>query len=465
MIKKHLIFILALLVLLAACQPVPAATATPAPLTGERASVVGGSALLIEALENGTKQALVPINPGTGQPAAGYAGIEVGTDVTTAFSPDREQMAILSSGAANCANYCLHRVDLRAWKEILPPVEVSPSLYISASEVVFDASASRVAFALNAQDGQKTEVVVADLKTGRLTRAPLDMLVFNLHFMPSGSVAVYGSRKQADQSLVLRVALLGKDSLSLDWQQDLNGLAYTTEPPNPEIDPTQGRYLFPGAAFAPDGAKLYLVAADADKLFSVDFERRSVTSVAIQPPQSLLDRLMALTAGVAQAKMLNGTMKTALISADGKRLYVVGQTNTAVKLDNGDYQTNTTPLGLQVIDPASGALLAKLDTNATSLSIAPDGKSAFLYGWLDTGGSVSQARTELLDLSTLKVSRTLDGEIHATRLLNGQAAWLSTELVNSYTTRLSIFKAGDAAHPLSQWEAKDTAFAYWVEVP
>ena len=268
---------------------------------------------------------------------------------------------------------------------------------------------------------------------------------------------------------MLRVAALDPAGLKTAWQQDVPAVHFNSGTGADLSDPTQGRYLSPATVFSPDGARLYVVAADAPTLVTVDFERRSVSSVTIQPaargslPLRLLDRLMTSLAGVAHAKMLNGTSKSAVVSKDGQRLFVIGDTTNAVKQDNGEYTMQRIPLGLQVIDTASGVELSKQDVESTFLSIAPDGKTVFLYEWPDTPGAVGLPRTTLLDAGSLKISRALPGEIHATRLLNGELAWLNTQPLPPSAFRLSILAPGSAA-PRSQWTV-ESGYSDWVVVP
>jgi hypothetical protein len=140
-----------------------------------------------------------------------------------------------------------------------------------------------------------------------------------------------------------------------------------------------GQWYTPAVVWAADSARLYLALADADQLTTVDFAAEAVTTVAIAPTQSWFDRLLASTAGAAEAKMLNGTVKNGLLGPDG-RLYVLGFTTHTVD------EFTEIPLGLQVIDPATGALLTTVDTAARHLSLGADAAGdpvLLLEGWGD----------------------------------------------------------------------------------
>jgi hypothetical protein len=76
-----------------------------------------------------------------------------------------------------------------------------------------------------------------------------------------------------------------------------------------------------------------------------------------------------------------------------------------------------TPLGLQVIDPATGAELEKRDTPASLISMAPNGQHLFLTSW------DSHTRTEIVAVDGLaSVAELVDREVYTTRLVNGQPA-------------------------------------------
>ncbi len=163
------------------------------------------------------------------------------------------------------------------------------------------------------------------------------------------------------------------------------------------------------------------------------------------------------------AKTLNGVTKTAVISPDGQRLYVVGQSTTAVKKSDGNYDMDRQALGLQVVDPASATELAHLDTQATDLSIAPDGKTVFLVSWPQSDTLEGYPKTDILDASTLKIVQTLPGQVQPTRMLNGQPAWLAMEYFSSSDPHLAIYAPGQD-NPQAQWKTSD-AYAGWVLVP
>ena len=372
-------------------------------------------------------------------------------------------MAFLSYGAQNCAAYCFHLVDLPAWKEITSPVEVADDPNVWGVQIVFDETLRRAAFAVNEQNGTRSTLMVIDLVAAKIT-AQVDRseAIMGLSFTPSGALAAYGAVGGGGPDEFLRALLFDASTLSVTWQQDLTELAYGQIPSaDAPDDPLLASYLSPGAVFSPNGAKLYLVAADEDRLHTVDFEGRAVTSAFIQPPRSLLDRLMALGAGVAHAKLLNGASKALAVSADGQRLFAVGQVYSAVKQENGEYTTQRTPLDFQVIEAASGTELSRLKGEASNLELSADGQTVFLHNWPVTESGADRPYTQVYDTAAGGIVATLPGEIRPTRLLNGQQAWLQSEWFDERSSRISLFAPGDVAHPLIQ-QRNEGSYIDWI---
>lgn len=176
----------------------------------------------------------------------------------------------------------------------------------------------------------------------------------------------------------------------------------------------------------------------------------------------MLEDLLDSTAGVAYAKSLNGTIKTGLLSADGKYLFLIGQTWQAVKDKDGNWTSVPTPMGLQVIDVSNGTQVLSLATQATDLALSPDGSMLFLYSW-DTS-TLSLPSTELMDVKKLAIVNRLAGQYQPTRLLDGKIAWLYESPQPDDSDHLAIFMPG-ASQPLSQWSERYTDVMYWLEVP
>ncbi len=435
------------------------------PLTGDKASVVGASALLLESTQNGYFN-LVPISAGDGKPVNGFAPVEFGTSTTFAFSPDRQQIAFVTNSTMSCPNACLHVLNLHAWKEDVTPI-VLPNSLADWIRLTFDQSGERIALFIDSNAGNGGQLLLIDPAQDKIVqKVDVSSNIFQMAFTPAGDLAVYGNRAgNPNQLTTMYVTLFSTPSLEVKWQQDLKMVSYGTEPLDPSADPSQGQYLDPAAVFSSAQSRLYVVAADKPLLVTVDFTRQAVQSATIQPRQSRLVRLMALGAGVVYAKMLNGTTKNAVLSNDGKYLYVIGTTTTAVKDQSGNWNMQTTPLGLQKVDLQDGTEVAKLATTASTVGLSLDGKTILLNGWDDNSAGPAHSWTDLVDAASLKVTGRIFSELLPSRLLDGSLAWLgSSWSQNGGVDKMEIYDAGTQKIriKLADAEMNDSV---WVQIP
>lgn len=469
------IFPAAMIVLLAGCQVFPgifpssaaggSSQPTPAPLTGGQASTAGASALLQVQKPGNNGSLLEPFSATTGEPVDAAAPIDFGQDAQYAFSPDRRLLAFATSSTKDCLDKCLHLLDMKTWKETIAPVVLSSDGSLWAM-LAFNQAGTQVAVVLNNTINLGASLLLVDLSQDKVIRqAQLASYILQIGFTSDNSLAVYGNRQpQPGKADIMYVALYDSSSLQLKWQQDVDLVTFSNEADMNLADPSQGRYLYPAAAFSSNGNYLYVVAADVPRLVTVDFSRRSVSSADIHPPQSLLERLLASTASVVYAKTLNGTTKTGVLSLDGRYMFVVGQTSTAVKDNNGDWTAKLTPLGLQVIDLSDGVEVAHVATPAEDVSVSLDGKILLLRGYGQSTSGTSQPWTDLLDAATYKVVDHYVSLLIPSRLLNGDLVWLSTIWSDSGNNQLAIY---DTATRLLrvQREGSLNEDASWISIP
>ncbi len=439
--------------------------AAPLPLTGDKASIVGASALLLDNQPGIIGNVLTPISISTGKPVPGFTPVELGVSMTYAISADREHLVFVTNSTMSCFNACLHAFNLRTWKEEITPI-VLPNSLADNIRLSFDGSGKMVAVFIDSNAGNGGQLLLVDLAQVKIVKQiSVSSNIFQMAFTSNGDLAVYGNKPgKPNQLTYMYVSLYSTPELNVKWQQDLVMIAYGTESQlQPLADPSQGKYLDPAAVFSTDQSRLYIVAADEPLLVTVDFTRQSVQSAIIQPRQSLLDRLMAIGAGVVYAKMLNGTSLSASLSMDGKYLYVVGVTSTAVKDQNGDWTVKTTPLGLKVVDTSNGNLVKQLDTDASSVAASLDGKTILLNGWGDSTSS-DQVWTDLVDTNTYKITGRIYDDLMPSRLLDGSLAWLGTNWQNSGPSRMSIYRSG-AQNSTSKLDSSDTSDSFWIPIP
>ena len=456
-----------MLMALPSCQsfnglPEVLAVPTAPPLSGPRASVLGDSALAFQQNSSYYDVDLVPISAGTGKIVSGYQPLNIGDSYQYAFSQNREQMAIVSLGSKDCQSLCLHLLNLRTWKYSMPPINLSKDASAFYSNLVFDPLGKKLAMVFD-NGNNLSQLILIDLILGKIiSRLDVNYSPLLDAFTPNGSLVVWSTIKQSQLALIGHIALLNGNNLTVFWQQDLPQVSYGNDTLAESADPTLSRYLDPATVFSPDSSKLYIVLADEPKLLTIDLDRRSVSSIPIEPLRSMLERLLDSTTGVAYAKSLNGTIKTGLLSADGKYLFLIGQTWQAVKDKDGNWTSVPTPMGLQVIDVSNGTQVLSLVTQATDLALSPDGSMLFLYSW--NTSTLSLPSTELMDVKKLTIVNTLIGYYSPSLLLDGKIAWLYEDPQPDNSDHLAIYMPG-ASQPLSQWSERYTDVMYWLEVP
>jgi hypothetical protein len=469
--KRLLILILISLVLLTGCQVLggnsgtPSLQATPLPFTGGNASVVGASALLLENRPLDVGFTLVPISAGDGRPVEGFAPIEFGVSATYAFSSNRQQIAFVTNTTMSCPNACLHVLNLRTWKEDITPI-VLPNSLADWINLAFDPSGERIALFIDSNGGNGGQLLLADLAQDKIIQqVDVSANISQMAFTPNGDLAVYGNLpNEPNKVTIMYVTLFTIPNLSVKWNQDLDMVSFSTESLNPSSDPSLGEYLNPAAVFSLDHSRLYVVAADEPRLVTVDFSRQTVANATIQPPRSLLEKLLDATAGIVYAKMLNGTTKNAVLSADGKYLYVVGTTTSTVKDQYGNLSMQTTPLGLQKVDISSGTEVARLATTASNVSLSLDGKTLLLNGSDDSPDGYAQAWTDVVDAASLKVTDRIGTDLMPSRLLDGSLAWLAYTWTNSGYATTEIYNP-DTRSLRSKVTGQNSNDSTWIQIP
>ena len=410
--------------LLGACAPakpaatpapsVPAATAAPSQTAVPTDEPAGVGVPAFEYTDYGTQLAVV--SSLSGKPLPGFESKTLGQDYSYAFASDGHMLAVASAGQ-------LYLVDLPAWT--IRQVDIELFGWISV--VAFSRDGARVAVASGEPDAG---LRLIDTKSATVTAsAQAGFAVRNASFTSDGkALMVYGPRlalsgQEANVGVSTgapKAELLSLTDLHPLWSVDLNGIrdgTFPKQPNTPDLyQPGVAWHYSPAIAFATQADMLYAVHGDEDKLTTVDFTRRKVSTVGIQVKTSWLDQLLAMTADVAHAKGEDGTTKQGMISPDGKHLYVIGTTSKATK--NGDnWEFTFTPLGLEVVAVEDGTLEQKVDSQATMAQLSPDGQHIFLQGWNQDS---STPWTDIYDAASGKMIKHMDGlQLTPVRRLDG----------------------------------------------
>ncbi len=403
-------------------------TTAPTPLAGTHGSPsADNSALLVTRhFPHGD---LRRVDVTTGKPVPGLPSINLGMYAVRAFSADGRRLALYvypDEFAQEAGS--LHVADTRTLEDT--PVH-DATLPNSVSRMAFSPDGRRLAIVYDGALAHGMPInyglALVDLDRGTIAaRATFDFYPRALAFAADGrSIVAYGTSALYDLRTGLTLAppqavLLDAQTLETRWVVRFDGVKdgrYQRENPAPGEDWPDVTWR-PAAVFSADGTKLYLVHADVQKLTTIDFTRRTVATLDIAPPRTLLDRLMGLGAAVAHAKMLEGTIRSAALSADGSMLFVAGEKSHLVANASGHYDLTTTGLMLEVVDVASGALLKTVSELATEVAVWADGRWIFLY---DNGSTV------ILDAVTFEPVAHFDNKrVVPFRLADGRMVLLAS---------------------------------------
>lgn len=478
--KKGLVLLLCLLLLLAACTPAtvsqpeaalpqeetaadtqpvavdreedsPADSEPVAETEAETASTGAASPLAgIPVVRfTGAKHQLYLFDSQTGEQMDAFAPIEIGRNFNFRLAPNGKTLAVLGYLTDDFYSGKLHLIDLTTWQAtettvMIPKFSTAMAFSPDSSRLVIAHQGRGVGYNAQPENYILTIVDLAVPSEARVaSEITVDFAPKLLSYTPDGhSIVVYGGELAPDKTAdaqPARAVLYNAADLSLAWEQTLPGVLdgdyFSEEVANDEMAMIG---YHPAAVLTPDKMTLYIVHADEDKLTTVNFTDRRMETVEVRPPQTFLDRLMALTAGTAYAKYYDGTDKQAVLSPDGSRLYVVGWTSDTEILESGEYTFDAYAHGLKVIDTGNGEEIASLDIEAAGISLSADGSQLYIYGWNSSGTPY----TDIYDATSLeKVTHLDNSQAFLGQTVDGRPLLLSNTYLSDNQSRLAILDA------------------------
>jgi len=419
------------------------------------------SVVVVRRNDKTHRNEIIPVETANAKTPPGAQPIVVGQEFVHAFSPDGQTLAMVASRAGNFWDSVLHMVDVPTWTH----QDSSLSFTKWVDQLVFSPDGK---YLLIVQWPPANGNKPAEYATLTLMDVASQTIVAESDFPYRPRVISFSQKGLAvyavpivpevgDDFVEAQAFLLNLKDFSILWQASLTGVkeGVSTKQEGEEFLHT---FLNPGVVSSPDGRSIYIVHADENKLTTVDFENEQVSIVEITPKRSWLERLFALMAGVAHAKVSDGTSKDAILSLDGSRLYVVGIVDETFKDDAGEWHFTSSPLGLQVIDPVTGEELGRSDVQATKINaISADGMRLYLYS------REGVDRIEVVDAAALTVLKELDGySFLPARTLDGSLFALSSRTTSNGTTTMTIMNPGTFGM-IVQWT--EPARAYFLTIP
>ncbi|RPJ24016.1 MAG: hypothetical protein EHM33_19170, partial [Chloroflexi bacterium] len=404
-------------------------------------------------------------DPASGAALPNYTPISLGYSSYHAFSPDRQTLAVVSFPTETTYHGSLLLIDLPAWKTERFELELTGWV----GNMAFSPNGKRLAIA---HGESNYKVTMVNIEEGVITaQSQTDSFISRLKFTENGEALMlyrptFGMMNELNAPPP-QVLLLDAADLSPRWSAELEEVHDGIFPKDENVtpadlyEPGQALYISPGLAFAPEQDTLYIVHADAEQLTTVNFGAQKVETVEIQTKLSWFERLLSLTAGVAHAKIADGTHKQVAVSPDGQFLYVTGVNHASFQDQHGNWQLEQTPLGLEIIQTRDGSRVEHLETDATELSLSPDGHFLYLRNWGNNQGNIPS--TEIFDTSDWQFVARKD-KISATPalLMNGEFLLVSAYASSETSHYMSVLKP-DGSSVLAEW--KGTEYIYWLSTP
>ena len=166
--------------------------------------------------------------------------------------------------------------------------------------------------------------------------------------------------------------------------------------------------LVPAVALSPDGTRLAVVHAAADRVTLIDAATLTVESAhALTRVEGLGDRLLrwlGIAPEVAEAKFMAGRRLEAVFAPSGRHLYVFGAEGS---VDDTAEDIQYRGLGLRLIDVDTGRIVAEALDGAEIVNVLPsaDGRDVYVNGptvpWTASTGELSYLLRRL-DAGTLE---------------------------------------------------------------
>lgn len=468
--RRFIGFLISLPILAACAAPaqptsIPTDIAVPTPQVVILDGTFETSLLVTEWQDSAKGSMLYPIDPASGTALPGYEPISLGYTSYFAFSPDRQMLAAVSFPTETSYHGSLMLINLPVWQTERFELELTGW----ASSMVFSPDGKQLAIAHGESNYQVTMVNVEE---GAITaQVKTDSFVSRLKFTQGGdALMIYRPTFDLINQLNApppQVLLLDAADLSPRWSAELEGVHDGIFAKDDTITAAQlyelgnALHLSPGLVFAPDRDALYVVHPDSEQLTTVDFQSQTVSTVRIQPKLTWFERLLSLDAGVAHAKIADGTNKQAVISPDGRFLYVTGVSHRSFEDQLGNLQMEQTPLGLEVIQIRDGSRISRFESDATELSLSPDGRFLYLRDWGNNQTNIPS--TEILDASNWQLIAHKD-KIAAipVLLMNGEFLLVSEYATSENSHYMSVLEP-DGSSVLAEW--KGTEYIYWLSTP
>lgn len=466
-----LIVFLTFLLILTACVAPTGSTTAPTDVSEPEFATpllngtFGTSLLVTEWRGNSEGNVLFPLDSATGTALPGYTPISLGHTFFHAFSPDRDTLAVVSFPNQSNTQGSLVLIDVRAWKTRHLALEINGWV----NRISFSPDGKRLAIA---HGDSRYTLTIINIEQERITaQSKIESFVSHLKFTENGeALMLYRPTINSPNGMTAgppQVLLLDAADLTPRWSAELEEVHDGIFPKDKNAtpvnihEPGQAFYISPGLVFAPNRDAFYVVHADSEKLTTVDFQSQTVETVEIQTKLTWFERLLAMTAGIAHAKIGDGITRQVVISPDGQYLYIVGVNSTTFEDNQGNWQMEQSPLGLEILKTSDGSRVDRIETDTTELSLSPDGRFLYLRNWGDSQDN--KPWTEIFDTASGKLVTRKSGISGMPALLmNREFLLVSTYSTTETSHHMSVLEP-DGSSVLAEWT--DSKYVWWLTMP
>jgi hypothetical protein len=374
--------VLGLVLVQASCSPTAELAEKPSSVTQSGAAP---TLLLVDVDGTATSMRMRPVDPVSLEDAPGTQPLSLDGSYTSALSPDGRTLAAITWPRNRTANRdgVLHVIDLVGWTDRKTTVTFDDHV----RQLLFGRDGRQLYWVrpgpMTGEPAQNPDpgVYRYDLASDEVTRVVALPPTFFPEFAGVGiagdRMAIVGSNvgvPSPSRVAEVYVVDLAKDSLAAKFELAgiRAGQVRDAGAANDDV-----RNVRPAIGWDLPRGRLYVIDADDDRMAVIDLASAAMRGPSvIRPRASLLDRLLGLISSPADAKAQSSSDRRAVVSSDGRRLYVSGFRSDFVgstgPQDAGREQV--TPKPLQAIDTADMTEIGRIDLASTEVAISPDGR-------------------------------------------------------------------------------------------
>lgn len=361
-----------------------------------------------------------PVDQATLDDHADHEPVDLGHHYTTAFSRDGGTLATMTWPTDGQAHGSLTLIDLAEWGTRLLDLGIESHV----SEMLFDEDGTLYMVQPDAHREPLSRLIPGSENTEPLAGLPEGFVPWEMQLQGAGHLVLFGVPVDPNRPHFVegppRIVALDTRTGDLVYQTILEEVHAGQD--ESTATETGVVYHTPGLAWDHTRDLLYVVDAASGEITVVD-----LMDGAILPPPSpsLAERLGRWLMPPAQAKLMAGTDRQAVISRDGSRLYITGLRRELEERATG-WRYTERPLGVSVVDTSTLEARAHVDLPASEIELSPDGQHLITIHRPSGPDQTRPPSVSILDARTLEERGRFTGNIRLAGFsLDGRLAYLT----------------------------------------